>query len=478
MAPKTPLNAKTLAALGTPRLCELLMEFGERDAAIKRRLRLELASLRSADDIIREISKRLKTIARSRSFVEWHQLKPLVQDLDMQRRAIAGPAANADPAAALELMWEFLGLANSIFARCDDSNGVIGEVFGNALDDVGAIAGAAKASPKPLADRIFNALTDNGYGQYDGLIEIFSPHLGQEGLEHLKARFLKLAKTPVAKPPLDQRKKIGWGPGGPIYEDELTRQHQDVTISLALQQIADAQGDVDAFIAQQSEKARGVPSVASGIADRLLAVGRAQEALSALDAIDGRWANRTPFEWEATRIDALEALGRNQEAQAFRWACFQRSFNANHLRAYLKRLPDFDDIEAEERALSFVQDSPDHHAVLEFLVFWPALEQAAKLVFRHADAWNGDLYELLSPAAEALGEKQPLAATILLRSMIDFTLVNGRSKRYRHAARHLTECANLAAAIGDFGSLPGHEPYIAGLKAQHGRKSGFWGLLS
>ena len=64
-----------------------------------------------------------------------------------------------------------------------------------------------------------------------------------------------------------------------------------------------------------------------------------------------RWL---PYEWETTRLAVLEALGRSEEAQSFRWACFERSLRADHLRAYLKRLPDFDDIEAEQRALGFV----------------------------------------------------------------------------------------------------------------------------
>ena len=43
------------------------------------------------------------------------------------------------------------------------------------------------------------------------------------------------------------------------------------------------------------------------------------------------------------------------EAQADRWSCFERSLSILHLRAYLKRLPDFDDVEAEGRALDYAQ---------------------------------------------------------------------------------------------------------------------------
>ena len=39
-------------------------------------------------------------------------------------------------------------------------------------------------------------------------------------------------------------------------------------------------------------------------------------------------------------------------------------------------------------------------------------------------------------------------------------------------------CASLAGAITDFGPHKGHAAYVARLRAEHGRKSGFWGLIA
>ena len=166
-----------------------------------------------------------------------------------------------------------------------------------------------------------------------------------------------------------------------------------------------------------------------------------------------------------------------EEAQAFRWGCFQRFFDASHLRDYLKRLPDFEDVEAEERALRFVRASRNFHDALWFLVHWPDLERAADLVVTRAGELDGDLYEFLVPAAEALEAKHPLAATLIRRALIDFTLTAARSSRYRHAARHLLECQGLAGQIEDFGAFETHDAYRARLKAEHGRKASFWSLL-
>ena len=59
--------------------------------------------------------------------------------------------------------------------------------------------------------------------------------------------------------------------------------------------------------------------------------------------------------------------------------------------------------------------------------------------------------------------------------MIDFTLNAGKSSRYQHAARHLAECDALASQIGDFVTFEPHVSYVARLRREHGRKSGFWG---
>ncbi|MEP7005942.1 MAG: DUF6880 family protein, partial [Sphingomonas bacterium] len=164
------------------------------------------------------------------------------------------------------------------------------------------------------------------------------------------------------------------------------------------------------------------------------------------------------------------------EAQAFRWACFERSLSPTHLRAYLKKLPDFDDIEAETRAMAHVLGHPSFLTALGFLIEWPALDRANRLVLDRHGELRGDHYDHLNRAADALETRYPLAATLIRRAMIYFTLTNARAKRYPHAARHLAECVTLAGRIEDYGPHPTHDAYYQALRARHGRKAGFWSL--
>jgi len=358
MASKTTLNAKNLETLGAARLAELLIEISTGSAVAKRRLRLELAGAQSPKEAGREVTKRLISIARARSFVNWKNRKPLVTDLESQLRAIKEQIAPADPAEGLALLWRFMQVATPLFERCDDSSGIVIGVFHDACALLGEIALAAGAPPEALADAVVEALRDNGYGQYDGLIPILTPALGAEGLELLKERIETMAAMPVPVPPKDEWEAVGYGSGGTTYAHQMEERSRQSMVGMALKDIADAMGDVDAFIAQYDPKTRKVPQIAAEIAARLLAAGRAEDALGFIERAEvdsDRWV---PREWQDTRLEVLEALDRKEEAQAFRWSCFESTLNSEYLRDFLKRLPDFEDIDAEERAMDHAAARP------------------------------------------------------------------------------------------------------------------------
>jgi len=145
------------------------------------------------------------------------------------------------------------------------------------------------------------------------------------------------------------------------------------------------------------------------------------------------------------------------------------------LREYLDRLPAFEDGPAEQRAIEQALAHPSLDQALSFLIHWPSsLGRASELVLKRRSQLDGDHYTLLGATAEKLSQAHPLAATIALRSMVDFTLANARSSRYGHAAHHLQSCEQLSHRIADWGEIPSHDAYLAGIRQNHARKSGFW----
>src|SRR3954452_3863337 len=243
MASKKSVNAENLAALGAERLAAILMDLAEQDAETKRRLRLELAGQAGGEIIAAEISKRLTSLKSARSFVEWHKRRDFVKDLDLQRTMIRNRLAPTRPDLALDLMWRFLDLAEPVLNRVDDSNGTVGEGFRAACHDLGAIASSAKPDPARLAERVFTAATRNDYGVLDNLVRAICPALGETGMAQLKAQ---LTGAQSKRPATDR------------FDG------QSYALRAALQDIADAEGNVDAYIALVPASARKQPSAPKG----------------------------------------------------------------------------------------------------------------------------------------------------------------------------------------------------------------------
>ncbi|EJL31516.1 hypothetical protein PMI01_02812 [Caulobacter sp. AP07] len=435
------LTTANLAALGAERLAELLIDVAEGHAQIKRRLRLELAGEVGPGDLVAELAKRIDSVADSRARVHWRKHKEFVRELDMIRVLIAGRLTALDPALALPLMIGFIDLAEGVFTRTQDAKGEVEAVFQAAVADVAAIAPLAKSDPRIVADQLFDLLLSGRAGLSTRVLQNALPALNAIALAALRARI----ETAMA-----------------------SQRRVSATLKAAIQVLADAQGDVDGYIAQFTDSQAVLPPIGAQIARRLMAAGRLDEALAALDrstpgsfvqlvgAVLGRPSLPGPgaLDWEEAYIDVLEARGQGDLAQDMRWAGFERGLSTERLRDYLKRLPDFDDVEAEDRALAHAEDFHDLHAALDFLVQWPAWDRAARLTLRRSGELDGDRPELLEPAARAIEGRHPLAATLLLRALILDTARYARTTRYKDAQRQLLEAASLAPAIADWG---GHE---------------------
>ena len=108
-------------------------------------------------------------------------------------------------------------------------------------------------------------------------------------------------------------------------------------------------------------------------------------------------------------------------------AAFEERLSAIQLRAYLKKLPDFEDVEAEKRAMRHALDFRSFPTALDFLRGWPDQARAARLVLTRAAEIDGNLYYLLVPAAQLIEGKHPLAATLLRRATIEDTLDGTKS---------------------------------------------------
>lgn len=444
------LNAKNLETLGAERLAELVMALVQGNAALKREARAALLETVGSEAMAAEVRKRLATLRRARSAITSKRRKDVLRDVTTQRDAIVERIGPSDPKTGFDLLWQFLELLPALYDRLYSGGDEFDAVFVEAMQSLGRFAGAAKIAPKVLADRVAAAITaSNGFGLGPRLVDAVAEALGEEGRRALRAKLEKALNA-----------------GG----------HRTYGIRAALMALADYEGDADAWVALVPPEAARRADHAAGIAQRFLKADRAQDALAALDAVSSA-SSRDP-DWIDSRLATLEALDRGEEAQTLRWRMFGATLAPRYLRDFMQRLPDFEDVEAEERGFDLAAGQKNVERALRFFIEWPALERASALVLAKRELWDGNMFHILTPAADALEAKYPLAATVLRRAMIEDTLSGGKSKRYKHAARHLLECESADAVIERYDPVPPHDQFVARLRDRHGRKWGFWELVA
>ena len=477
-ARRTTPSPETLAALGPDRLIGLILGETARNSTFKKLVTAALAALQGPDAVAAMIDRRLAALESAQGYIDWQKRRAFAADLNATVTVIVDELRPLDASAALERLRRFLDGADAVLNRVDDSTGAVQGVYERASEAfVETAANLPPAAVAQLATSLVGSFAADPFGPLGTLLGEIILLLDGDTLSEIDAALAEAA--------------LGMAKGGEARNETAYRRVAARGQILRLRQvIADRRNDTDAFIAIETEIASGREDRVS-IAQRLLAAGRAEEALD--------WIRRTPEkglhivtradliagydprgperERQALEIDILDALGRSDEAQALRWALFARDLDAPMLRAYLAKLPDFEDEEALLKALDHVESFANPHRALAFLVTWPDLMRAARLVEGNREVWQGEHYPVLAPAADALAQDHPLAATILYRRLLDGILDAGRSAAYTHGARYLLELDTLAERLETGAISPAPAAYREAVRCDHGRKHAFWGLL-
>lgn len=468
MARKPSLSIEKLTELPAQKLAQLVLDEAERNAGFRRQVKAALAAKSGPEGIAKLIDRRLSGLERAKSFIEWDKARAFRDDLQSLTDTIEAELAPAAQDMAMDRFIRFIATHERVFERVDDSSGHVQDVYYLAIISAGKLAAQLSTSEAALLpDKIMARLGETTHGYLADLTKAIAPHLPQSTL----ARWDAELDAAIAQRKIDEGKT------------STDRWHYSMTSqwSEMRQTLAEARGDIDLLIALESAKKPHMQDV-QGMAERLLTAGRADEALEWVrkpgSRVKGQDDALSP---SRVQIEAsiLEALNDKTAAQALRWQCFESRLSADILRDYLKNLPDFDDIEAETRALQYGLSHQVPELALRFYLDWPRLDLAAQVILQHHSHWDGGLWHSLPKTAETLEHEHPAAATILYRALLDDILKAARSKAYGHGAKYLGKLALLAEAADP--NLPegvvAHEAYVAELRKNHGRKSGFWGRV-
>jgi tetratricopeptide (TPR) repeat protein len=308
MVAKRKLTIETLSKLGGRRLAELLIAEAAGNRQLTQTLNFAISAEEGPAALETTLRKRMATLAKSRSMLSYDKGRELIAELDGLRTTIVEIIGPQESRLASELLWEFIDLHPSILEHVDDSSGRVGTVFRTACDDLGPLAQRASIEPNALAATVFEKVTNNSYGIYDGLIVSLDAALGGKGRATLRGLLLQQRQKYLTQ---DKRAAIAVG----RYDLTLS------CLSLALRDIAKSECDADAFIDSYQGFDPTNPRFASEIALQLLRSGRAEEALVYLDRASPSTENRYfgQTEWTNARIAVLDALQRVNEAQAHVW---------------------------------------------------------------------------------------------------------------------------------------------------------------
>ncbi|MEO9633740.1 MULTISPECIES: DUF6880 family protein [Alphaproteobacteria] len=463
MARKSTLSISKLAELGAEKLAQIILAEAERNAGFRRLVKAALAGKSGPEAIAKLIDRRISGLERGKSFIEWDKARVFRDDLRSLIETIGSELGPVAPALAVDRLLRFIATHERLFERIDDSSGYVQDVYYQAIKAVGVLV-QTLSGPEAnlLPDRIMSSLGESTHGYLSDLTVVVAPHLPQETLSQWDGNLQQAIADRLAEE--KNNRPDNWF-------DTMTFQWAGMRQTIAI-----ARGDLDLLVALEEQKPRHMQRPL-GIAAHLLKAGHASDALDWVRK-PGPRAFDEALSPKRVSLEAriLDALGEKSAAQVLRWRCFEAILSAGILREYLKQLPDFEDIEAEERAHILALETAKPEVALQFFLDWPRLDLAAKLIEAHPHSWDGGDWHILPKVAKLLEHDYPRAATILYRALLDDILDRARSKAYSHGAKYLAKLTLLAtdAESPKLHGVVDHATYLSSLKKNHPRKSGFW----
>lgn len=456
---KAKLDRKGLTGLGIDKLVEILLEESAANKALKTRLQTALAGEAGPDEMARLLDRRIDAIDQATTRINRARAKDLSVEFAALARNILSELGGADPAAAAERILRFLALRFPVSARLATDNARLWKVFEDTeVAAIELIKTIDAESQTLLVPQIEKLRQRDRYGEHTGFLRALTGVLSAPAAKAWRSVLAELL------------------PSEPLKLGAL-----DLLQSLALHQ-----GDIDAFLTLERQKPDNRRDTLA-VAALLHQAERFEDALEwvrerprgvRLIPVNGVLASVGPeygaHERRLLEAEILDRLKRREDAQELRWREFGETLDPNVLRLYLSKLDDFAEFDEMDRAFAVAKAHDDIYLALDFFLAWPRLDLAAEHVMQHRHDWEGRYYDDLAPAAEALTAKEPLAAVVLYRVLVEDILRRGIGMAYPHAGRYVSELARLMPELPEGHGLSTHAAFLAELRRNHSKKYGFW----
>lgn len=414
---------------------------------------------RELEFIISLLTRKIDGVGSSTKCLDYYDSIAFAKNLTELRRDILS-FSDINPNAAFDLMYKFIKTENVSRKRCFENYGDVHGEYIQACDDLGHISILANKSMSTIVDVVYELITSDEYFLNDSIVFCFREALDDEGVALLKCRFLKSIA--------DKRSSQG--------EISLYK------IRMILRDIADCNNDLDEYILagvfpKASYSYDDFPiSDKLEIISRLIMCGRAKDALSWIESF-GENERKSAFGSSilSYKIEALTALGMNEEAQNNRMLLLERDLEVKVFREALNNTP----VDLQEKFKKRVVDIAVNYGsilkTLEFLSGARFYDECSRFVLDNFEQIDGTKYSIVRKAAGILEKNGCYLAAVLLHRKVATGLANKAvTKYYQPAAKSLCSCYALDSLIDDYGGFLQHDKFFEEFAAAHKKKSSFW----
>jgi tetratricopeptide (TPR) repeat protein len=398
---------------------------------------------------VQRFKRSLSSLKRSRRFVDWRGVPKLARELEMLLQDLKSGVD--DPFTGVELVARFFETDEGILGHCDDSSGLVGDVFRFTARELFVEYAAQCADKEKIAEIVLNLNRRDDYGIRDTVMDCAGEFLPEKVIRSM---------IPVLRKRADDE------------TEEFRKRRHLILIELLARQIKDPELFEKTRIVSQEKLSTGS---LIDIARVYLESGEVETAHSWLEKIP---AGET---FQADKRDQLllEIYRKQGNVEKLTGLLYLK-FRSHHSNDTLQALLDVigsgrrDDVIADEVAHS-LETKALKESDAAFLLSIGKIDEAEEYLLKRADQLNGDYYGSLLFLAEAMeSENRYLAASLIYRSLLSSILKRGYTKAYPHGIRYLKKLDKLETVIYDWKKFSHHDTFKDQIIQAHGRKRSFW----
>lgn len=451
-----------LQKLNKSDLVQLIKDIYGRNADIDQTIERYTTKTSATENALFGVIKRqLEQITKDTAFVDYYhsgnyaaRLQSLLTDINTLLR-------EQEPEHALQATESFIWLHESVLERADDSNGEIGGVFYDAVEQWLDIATEVRNLNPQLydwVDKVLAFYNDNDYGVLDNIIRHSGQLLSNDELTQLAWRF-----ESEAKKALDTQRQSQ----DTNYNDEAAY------ATLGLRAIAEATGNVALF---ENSYLLTSPKPNTLQIEQIIKFTLATKNFDRAEywLAQPEW-QEDPSRFQTLRNSLFKAQGKTKQLKTHLAEDFYHQPNEISLQNYWEVANKTEQKTLVKKMPSIVKTASDPDTAISMALVVQHFDLASELLIEHGHQLTELYYATFLHWLEQLNKKtHPLACIICYRGLLSDLLDRGYAKAYHHGADYFHTLLKLDKSITDYKNLQDAQSYIRELQAKHWRKRSFW----